>query len=53
MEFWRGEAFSAYFDYLDHNGGFYYEVRSAIVTTRQSLISCCLNFFSDWGIVYV
>jgi len=28
MEFWRGEAFSAYFDYLDHNGGFYYEVTS-------------------------
>jgi len=26
MEFWRGEAFSAYFDYLDRNGGFYYEV---------------------------
>jgi len=25
MEFWRGEAFSAYFDYLDRNGGFYYE----------------------------
>jgi hypothetical protein len=26
MDFWRGEAFSAYFDYLDHHGGFYYEV---------------------------
>lgn len=49
MEFWRGEAFSAYFNYLDHNGGFYYEVRSAIVTTRQSLISCCLHSFFRLG----
>jgi len=53
MEFWRGEAFSAYFDYLDRNGGFYYEVRFTVVTTRCSLISCCLNFFSDWGIACV
>jgi len=25
MEFWRGEAYSEYFDYLDKKGGFYYE----------------------------
>ncbi|EIN08953.1 glycosyl transferase [Punctularia strigosozonata HHB-11173 SS5] len=25
MDFWRGEAYSAYFDYLDQAGGFYYE----------------------------
>lgn len=25
MEFWRGEAYSKYFDHLDHNGGFFYE----------------------------
>ncbi|KAH9920981.1 glycosyltransferase family 15 protein [Amylocystis lapponica] len=25
MEFWRGEAYSAYFDHLDAKGGFYYE----------------------------
>ena len=27
MEFWRSEAYMAYFDHLDHHGGFYYEVR--------------------------
>ena len=27
MDLWRGEAYTAFFDYLDHNGGFYYEVR--------------------------
>lgn len=26
LDFWRGEAYSAYFDYLDRRGGFYYEV---------------------------
>ena len=25
MDFWRGEAYSKYFDYLDRTGGFYYE----------------------------
>lgn len=25
MRFWRGEAYTKYFDYLDHAGGFYYE----------------------------
>jgi len=26
MESWRGEAYTAVFNYLDHNGGFYYQV---------------------------
>jgi hypothetical protein len=30
MNLWRGEAYSAYFDYLDHQGGFYYEVRPTL-----------------------
>ncbi|KAF8493887.1 alpha-1,2-mannosyltransferase-like protein, partial [Russula emetica] len=25
MDFWRGEAYAAFFNCLDHNGGFYYE----------------------------
>ncbi|KAG6901566.1 hypothetical protein C0995_010500 [Termitomyces sp. Mi166 len=25
MDFWRGEAYSAFFEYLDSKGGFYYE----------------------------
>ena len=27
MEFWRGEVYTKYFEYLDSKGGFYYEVR--------------------------
>ena len=26
MDFWRGEAYSRFFDHLDRAGGFYYEV---------------------------
>lgn len=26
MNFWRSPAYSAFFDYLDSTGGFYYEV---------------------------
>jgi alpha 1,2-mannosyltransferase len=28
MDFWRGEAYSAFFDHLDREGGFYFEVMS-------------------------
>ena len=27
MDFWRGPAYTAFFNYLDSKGGFYYEVR--------------------------
>ena len=30
MNFWRGEAYSKFFDYLDATGGFYYEVRTSL-----------------------
>jgi hypothetical protein len=30
MDFWRGEAYSAFFEYLDSRGGFYYEVTSSL-----------------------
>ena len=26
MNFWRGEAYTKFFEYLDSKGGFYYEV---------------------------
>jgi hypothetical protein len=32
MDFWRGEAYSAFFEYLDVLGGFYYEVTSSLIT---------------------
>ena len=28
MDFWRGPAYTEFFNYLDATGGFYYEVRS-------------------------
>jgi hypothetical protein len=28
LDFWRGEAYTAFFNYLDRHGGFYYEVPS-------------------------
>jgi alpha 1,2-mannosyltransferase len=30
LDFWRGEAYSKFFDFLDQKGGFYYEVMGAI-----------------------
>ena len=40
MEFWRSEAYLAYFDHLDHHGGFYYEVRfKAVSLPLRPLIS--------------
>ena len=30
MDFLRGEAYSAFFEYLDSLGGFYYEVTSSL-----------------------
>ena len=35
MEFWRGEAYTAYVDYLESTGGFYYEVKLAIQTSSK------------------
>lgn len=28
LDFWRAEAYSKFFDYLDEQGGFYYEVKT-------------------------
>ena len=28
MDFWRGEAYQRFFDFLDAKGGFYYEVNA-------------------------
>lgn len=48
LNFWRGEAYSKYFDYLDQTGGFYYEVCHPFffpALACQSLISPCKR----WG----
>jgi alpha 1,2-mannosyltransferase len=45
MDFWRGEAYSAFFDHLDKTGGFYYEVRHFCLT----YLRCGLIFCKRWG----
>lgn len=30
LDFWRGEAYTKFFDFLDKKGGFYYEVRISL-----------------------
>jgi hypothetical protein len=30
MDFWRAPAYTAYVDYLEASGGFYYEVRTSL-----------------------
>ncbi|KAF4622036.1 hypothetical protein D9613_009523 [Agrocybe pediades] len=53
MDFWRGEAYQAFFDYLDRQGGFYYErwgdapvhsIAAALFAPRDKI-----HFFSDIG----
>lgn len=31
MDFWRGEAYQKFFEYLDSTGGFYYEVTKGML----------------------
>jgi alpha 1,2-mannosyltransferase len=45
LDFWRGEKYTKFFDYLDKKGGFYYEVRFA-----QILLSYPIKFnLQRWG----
>ncbi|CAL9730159.1 alpha-1,2 mannosyltransferase Ktr1p [Monosporozyma unispora] len=53
LDFWRGPAYSAYFDYLDHAGGFFYErwgdapvhsIGAALFLKRDEI-----HFFGDVG----
>jgi hypothetical protein len=37
MDFWRGEAYSAFFEYLDSLGGFYYEVTVTFPCSKSEL----------------
>ena len=34
MDFYRGDAYTAFFDFLDAKGGFYYEVSESLVVPR-------------------
>jgi len=46
LDFWRGEAYTKYFEYLDSKGGFYYEVcvLFPLSPTERALICC-----QRWG----
>ena len=48
MDFWRGEAYTKFFEHLDSKGGFYYEVRTMIMIMIMMLM---LNFYplQRWG----
>ena len=39
MEFWRGEAYTAYVDYLESTGGFYYEVKPAFKVLSKQILT--------------
>jgi alpha 1,2-mannosyltransferase len=57
MDFWRGETYQKYFDYLDKNGGFFYErwgdapVHSIAASLFMSKDK--LHHFSDLGYYHV
>ncbi len=40
MEFWRGEAYSKFFEYLESKGGFYYEVRCCLASRERVNLPC-------------
>ncbi|KAI0310221.1 alpha-1,2-mannosyltransferase-like protein [Amylostereum chailletii] len=53
MDFWRGEAYAAFFDHLDQKGGFYYErwgdapvhsIAAALLARKDQL-----HFFREIG----
>ncbi|KAJ7109391.1 glycosyltransferase family 15 protein [Mycena epipterygia] len=53
LDFWRGEAYSKYFDFLDERGGFYYErwgdapvhsIGAALFANKSQI-----HFFNDIG----
>lgn len=45
LDFWRGEAYSKYFEYLESKGGFYYEVCTRFPYVRRSPLIRCQR----WG----
>ena len=54
MDFWRGEAYSAFFDYLDSHGGFYYEVRPMTATAPQyELLIYMFRMVNSVGVMHL
>jgi hypothetical protein len=38
LDFWRGPAYTAFFDFLESRGGFYYEVCLILLSSRVSFL---------------
>jgi hypothetical protein len=53
LDFWRGEAYTAFFDYLDRHGGFYYEVPSSnvISTPQYEILRHCIYHTNSAGVM--
>ena len=39
LDFWRGEAYTKFFEYLDRTGGFYYEVWLLFLTPAHVMLT--------------
>lgn len=48
LDFWRGEAYSKFFDFLDERGGFYYEV-SIRIWSSTGISSNSTLLWKRWG----
>jgi hypothetical protein len=46
LNFWRGEAYMKFFEFLDSKGGFYYEVQQF---TTSSQICIDVAYFTEMG----
>ena len=44
MDFWRGEAYSQFFEHLESKGGFYYEVRGLLLLPYSTLLMTFLRY---------
>lgn len=51
MNFWRSEAYTTFFEYLETKGGFYYEVNVRFFVTGSLLIQS--PYLRDGGMRYV
>lgn len=49
LDFWRGKAYSDYFDFLEKKGGFYVRTPSLLIVQRRSLTFTRTSSTSDGG----
>lgn len=49
MDFWRGEAYSKFFEYLDATGGFYYEVLPTFALYMAPIVDAFILYLKAMG----